>query len=532
MLCQISGVFRTPNGEVHPNALVKFRRSAGVHAYTDVGGPVVVVPDEVVMVTSIAGLGEVDLYPGRYQVQLLGSDDKLYRFTVNVPDEVSILFGTLLSQAADYGDGGELNTIAGFAAAAFDSQVAAALSETNAEADRVASSASAAAALVSQTAAGVSAAAALVSENAAELAETNAETAQAAAELAETNAETANGTAQTAATTATTQAGIATTKAAEADADAATATTQAGIATTKAAEAAASAVSSLFTGFGLGITGNAPILTNLDDAVIGSGWYRFTSLTVTGTFPPGVAAADAGIVEYIRQSTNRALMKLFHYTTGRWYIRGMNTGVWQAWNEVIEIPVGAARGATLRLAAAGWQTLALPAARQLLGSDGLDAVWQPRIELKPLINAAGQTIIEFPGIPAGVNRVTVNFRYLVTSGIDAVLIQLGDVSSYPATGYNMSFLRYDTTTTNETGYTQGFGLFRGLAADFIAGFLTLNRSHGTAWGIGGSIKRATDRGGIVSGSSPDLASELTRLRITTVGGTDTFSTGGVSISWE
>lgn len=141
MLCQVTGEFRTPNGVVHSGATVKFRRSAGVHPYVDTGGPVVVIPDEMVMETAVDGTGTIKLYPGRYQVELLGSNGAQYQFKVNVPTEETILFPALLGQAADYGDGGQIETLAGYASAAFQSEEAAATSaaqaaihETNAEA--------------------------------------------------------------------------------------------------------------------------------------------------------------------------------------------------------------------------------------------------------------------------------------------------------------------------------------------------------------------------------------------------------------
>lgn len=122
MLCTISGEFRTPNGQLQPGAVVKFKRSAGVHSYVDTGGPVTVVPDEVVMTVNASGVGTVSLYPGRYQVELLGSNGQEYVFRVNVPTEASILFSALLAQAADFGDGGQVDAVAALAAQAFQSR--------------------------------------------------------------------------------------------------------------------------------------------------------------------------------------------------------------------------------------------------------------------------------------------------------------------------------------------------------------------------------------------------------------------------
>lgn len=222
MLCTVSGEFRTPNGQVHPGAVVKFRRSAGVHSYADTGGPVTVVPNEVAMTTDVDGLGSVSLYPGRYQVELLGSNGGAYRFVVNVPTQNTLLFTELLSPAADYGDGGQLDAIAGYAADAHTAQVAA---ET------------AAAYVLGQNALMTAAAAAAVSVPivAAQVA-TDAATASSAATTATTKASQADASA----TNANTSKVAAAASAVSASGSAGVATTQANNAAASAAQAAAS----------------------------------------------------------------------------------------------------------------------------------------------------------------------------------------------------------------------------------------------------------------------------------------------------
>jgi len=52
--------------------------------------------------------------------------------------------------------------------------------------------------------------------------------------------------------------------------------------------------------FGLGVTGNAPILANLDDTTAPSGLYRSLQGTTTGTFPPTSVAGQNGHILYHR----------------------------------------------------------------------------------------------------------------------------------------------------------------------------------------------------------------------------------------
>ena len=96
-----------------------------------------------------------------------------------------------------------------------------------------------------------------------------------------------------------------------------------------AIEAAANLAVSGFATFGLGITGNATLLANLDATGTGAGIYRFDG-TSTGTFPTGVAAGDTGMIELWRQAGATAMMELHHATTNRVFRRRMTTSTWGA----------------------------------------------------------------------------------------------------------------------------------------------------------------------------------------------------------
>lgn len=97
-----------------------------------------------------------------------------------------------------------------------------------------------------------------------------------------------------------------------------------------AIEGSVAAAASGFNTFGLGITGNATLLANIDATGTGSGVYRFDA-TTTGTYPVGVAAADTGLVEYWRQSSAVAMQRLYHATSRRWFERRMTATTWGTW---------------------------------------------------------------------------------------------------------------------------------------------------------------------------------------------------------
>lgn len=132
-----------------------------------------------------------------------------------------------------------------------------------------------------------------------------------------------------------------------------------------AIEGAAASAASGFATYGVGITGNATLLANLDATNIGAGAYRFDG-TTTGTYPTGVAAADTGLIEHWRQSAATAMQVLYHATSDRVFHRRMASSAWGTWRENIEVNQGAAEGDTIYRGASAWTRLAKGTAGQLL----------------------------------------------------------------------------------------------------------------------------------------------------------------------
>jgi len=128
-----------------------------------------------------------------------------------------------------------------------------------------------------------------------------------------------------------------------------------------------------FAAFGLGVTGNATLLANLDATGTGSGIYRFDG-TTTGTFPTGVAAGDTGAVELWRQTGATAMMELHHATSNRLFRRRMTTTTWGAWREIPVVDQATARGDLVYRGVSDFQRLAIGAAGTFLVG-GTDPSW-------------------------------------------------------------------------------------------------------------------------------------------------------------
>jgi hypothetical protein len=141
------------------------------------------------------------------------------------------------------------------------------------------------------------------------------------------------------------------------------------------------------------------------------------------------------------------------------------------------------------------------------------------------------TSIDFTGIPSWVRRVTVMFNGVSTNGSSNIIVQLGS-GSFATTGYSSQ------ASNGTTGYgvvTTGIAAIFGIsAASVAAGQCVLTQISTNLWAASCTIAFLNGTGActVAAGVSPTLAGALDRVRITTVGGTDTFDAGSINIVWE
>jgi hypothetical protein len=177
------------------------------------------------------------------------------------------------------------------------------------------------------------------------------------------------------------------------------------------------------------------------------------------------------------------------------------------------------------------QTVLYPKADKLLYyKDDAGVERSANINLGTAVATTSGTSIDFTGIPAGVNRVTIMFNAVSTNGVSVWQIQLGTSAGLQTTGYLGSYGYGQVPSAN---LTTGFGSHNDAAADSKFGSLTLNlfnASDGT-WTIGGQTTWSRPFQLSTAGLKT-LSGTLARIRLTTVNGTDTFDAGSVNISWE
>lgn len=144
------------------------------------------------------------------------------------------------------------------------------------------------------------------------------------------------------------------------------------------------------------------------------------------------------------------------------------------------------------------------------------------------------TSIDFTGIPSWVKRITISVSGLSTNGGNDFLIQSGS-GSVENTGY----LGASTSTAASaatSNYTAGYGIRNGAGAATAVihgiGIMTLISSSTNLWAftfVGGNSDSTR---AVFSGASKAFSGTIDRVRITTVGGTDTFDAGTINILYE
>lgn len=145
------------------------------------------------------------------------------------------------------------------------------------------------------------------------------------------------------------------------------------------------------------------------------------------------------------------------------------------------------------------------------------------------VSASG-TSVEFTGIPSWVKRITLQLAGISTNGTAAYLVQIGS-GSFTTSGYSSQ----SWASTGGGVVTSGFSIITAAQAALIyTGQIVLTKYTSNTWLSSGivAITSTTSNAYQSSGYSSDLGAALDRVRITTVGGTNTFDAGTINILYE
>ena len=156
-----------------------------------------------------------------------------------------------------------------------------------------------------------------------------------------------------------------------------------------------------------------------------------------------------------------------------------------------------------------------------------------QLERGTAVASTSGTSVDITGIPSWVKRVTIMFNDVSTSGTSNPVIRLGTAggidssANYYAMGGNIN----TSSVATATNYTTGFGLLSSTASNSIVGSFVITNISGNIWIMSGTFAQNTSNVNWITGRVP-LSGVLTQLRVTTLGGTDTFDAGSINILYE
>jgi hypothetical protein len=294
-----------------------------------------------------------------------------------------------------------------------------------------------------------------------------------------------------------------------------------------AIETVAANVISGFAQYGIGITGNAELLADLDATSIGAGVYRFNGTTV-GTFPSGVVAADTGLVETWRQASNVAMMALYHATSDRAFHRRMSGGVWGAWREIITANQAAVDGDILRRSAGAWTRLPVGADGTVLGVVSGAPAYIPTPSwtfLAEIATPSGSTPADFNVATSAVEIAVFFMNVDRGTAADDIWVRLGTASAFETTGYTQSSVNPgigdDTGTTRFTVRCSTAGAMKGTMRLYHLGANKWVQDHNV---------QTTSARVAVGGGFKTLADALTRIRVLPSSGN--WAGGSIAVAYR
>jgi hypothetical protein len=141
------------------------------------------------------------------------------------------------------------------------------------------------------------------------------------------------------------------------------------------------------------------------------------------------------------------------------------------------------------------------------------------------------TSIDFTSLPSWVKRITVMYAGVSTNGTSTLILQLGTSGGVVTSGY-VGAMSYASA---QAIYTTGIGIHNNGSASGIGnGTTQVSLLGSNTWAGSGNVGVTGAGTGETysSGAYIVLGGTLDRVRITTVGGTDTFDAGSINILYE
>lgn len=147
----------------------------------------------------------------------------------------------------------------------------------------------------------------------------------------------------------------------------------------------------------------------------------------------------------------------------------------------------------------------------------------------PVATTSG-TSVDITTIPAGTKHIILSLYGVSTSGTSNLIVQIGDSGGIETTGYTTSVCAYNGSGL--ANKTDGWNMHLGVAAAgayYGSLIISLVDSSTNSWCGFGQTNNNNSAYMCHCNGGKDLSAEITQIRLTTTGGTDTFDAGKINV---
>lgn len=151
-----------------------------------------------------------------------------------------------------------------------------------------------------------------------------------------------------------------------------------------------------------------------------------------------------------------------------------------------------------------------------------------------VISTTSGTSAEYSSIPAGVSRIVVSLAGITPVSTGIVILQLGTTGGVETTGYSgaTTFMSPNTPQYGGSAHTSGFIVDYTERGPLHGKVELVKQGTTDLWVASGCLAKSTIGSTITLAGSKLLTGAISRVKLTTEGGTDTFSVGSFNILYE
>ena len=169
-----------------------------------------------------------------------------------------------------------------------------------------------------------------------------------------------------------------------------------------------------------------------------------------------------------------------------------------------------------------------PSSSNFLRGDGS---WNSPMVLMTAQNSTSGTSIDFTGIPAGVERITIMFNGVSISSTANILVQGGVSGTIDSTGYVSTSTGTSGGAGGTASSTAGYVIRGTSGAISLSGHMVLTLLGSNIWISSHACSFDGSSSSLFGGGTNTFSGTLDTIRITTTS-TDTFDAGSINVLYE